>query len=144
MFSGAFSKEKHWRSCFSCSLHQSIIFFLAIYKSVNFLFLNWCGPPPSSRRKIWWGGHSRTTCIHIIRPTAGLRAAASRRGAAWVEDIVHRALHLTVVNGLALVGAERERRQEGVCLILKAGEEEGVRGMSLYFEINLLIFPGFS
>uniref|UniRef100_A0A669D3T8 Uncharacterized protein n=2 Tax=Oreochromis TaxID=8139 RepID=A0A669D3T8_ORENI len=35
-------------------------------------------------------------------PTAGLRAAASRWGTARVEDIIHWALHLTVVNGLAL------------------------------------------
>uniref|UniRef100_A0AAX7TME1 Ig-like domain-containing protein n=1 Tax=Astatotilapia calliptera TaxID=8154 RepID=A0AAX7TME1_ASTCA len=45
---------------------------------------------------------SGTTCIHIIRPAAGLRAAASRWGTARVEDIIHWALHLTVVNGLAL------------------------------------------
>uniref|UniRef100_A0A8C9XF15 Uncharacterized protein n=1 Tax=Sander lucioperca TaxID=283035 RepID=A0A8C9XF15_SANLU len=55
-----------------------------------------------------------TTCIHVIRPTAGLGAAARRWGTARVEDIVHRALHLTVVNGLALVGAERKRREEAI------------------------------
>ncbi len=59
-----------------------------------------------------WGGCGESTCIHVIRPAAGLRAAACRRGTAGVEDIVHRALHLTVVNGLTLVGAEK-RRNEG-------------------------------
>lgn len=54
-------------------------------------------------------GCSRTTCIHVVGPTAGLGAAAGRRGAARVEDIVHRAVHLAVVNGLALVGAEGEK-----------------------------------
>uniref|UniRef100_A0A3B4ZLK8 Uncharacterized protein n=1 Tax=Stegastes partitus TaxID=144197 RepID=A0A3B4ZLK8_9TELE len=55
-------------------------------------------------------GAAVTTCIHIIRPPAGLRAAAGRWGTARVEDIIHRALHLAVVNGLALVGAERKKK----------------------------------
>uniref|UniRef100_A0A8C9W297 Uncharacterized protein n=1 Tax=Scleropages formosus TaxID=113540 RepID=A0A8C9W297_SCLFO len=45
------------------------------------------------------------TCVHIVWPAAGLGAAGSRR-AARVKDFIHRTLHLTVINGLALVGAE--------------------------------------
>uniref|UniRef100_A0A3P9HZV0 Uncharacterized protein n=1 Tax=Oryzias latipes TaxID=8090 RepID=A0A3P9HZV0_ORYLA len=48
------------------------------------------------------------TCIHIIGPTAGLGAAARRWGTARVKDIIHGALHLTVINGLALGGGECE------------------------------------
>lgn len=61
-------------------------------------------PLPNTKR-IREKDFSLPTCIHIVGPTAGLRAASSRRGTAWVEDIIHRALHLTVINGLPLVGA---------------------------------------
>lgn len=84
--------------------------------------VNWNGPQRSTTG-IWC--YSGTTCIHIIGPTAGLRAAASRWGTAWVEDIIHRALHLTVINGLALVGADRKRTDARVYWILE--EKEGVR-----------------
>lgn len=50
------------------------------------------------------GGHQgeHGTCVHIVWPAAGLGAAGSGR-AARVEDVVHRTLHFTVVDGLALV-----------------------------------------
>lgn len=70
-------------------------------------------PLPNTRR-MGLEDCSLPTCIHIIGPTAGLRAASSRRGTAWVEDIIHRALHLTVINGLPLVGAERTKERAWV------------------------------
>lgn len=53
--------------------------------------------------------HGAHTCIHIVGPPAGL-AAASRWGAACpgIEDIVDRALHLAVINGLGALGGAGE------------------------------------
>uniref|UniRef100_A0A8C5DU87 Uncharacterized protein n=1 Tax=Gouania willdenowi TaxID=441366 RepID=A0A8C5DU87_GOUWI len=50
----------------------------------------------------------RVTCVHIIGPTTGLGAAARSWGTTRIEDIIYRALHLAVINGLALVGAKNE------------------------------------
>lgn len=63
----------------------------------------WC------RIKRDFSSASGFTCVDIVGPTAGLRAAAGRRRAARVEDVVHGTLHLTVVDGLTFVGAERRR-----------------------------------
>uniref|UniRef100_A0A671G2S6 Uncharacterized protein n=1 Tax=Rhinolophus ferrumequinum TaxID=59479 RepID=A0A671G2S6_RHIFE len=50
-------------------------------------------------------GSGAHTCIHIVGPPAGL-AAASCWGAACprIEDIVDRALHLAVIDGLGALG----------------------------------------
>lgn len=49
------------------------------------------------------------TCIHIVGPPTGL-AAASRWGAACprIEDVINRALHLAVINGLGALGGAGE------------------------------------
>ncbi len=87
-------------------LPSNIIFFLSVH-SLNHIFVSELMWTSAQLQRERWGGCGESTCIHVIRPAAGLRAAACRRGTAGVEDIVHRALHLTVVNGLTLVGAER-------------------------------------
>lgn len=62
--------------------------------------------PPALQVRPCGGAH---TCIHIVGPTAGL-AAASCRGAACarIEDVVNRALHLTVIDGLGALGGAGE------------------------------------
>lgn len=49
------------------------------------------------------------TCIHIVGPPAGL-AAASCWGAACagIEDVIDRALHLAVIDGLGALGGAGE------------------------------------
>lgn len=65
--------------------------------------------PPALQVGPRGGAH---TCIHIVGPTAGL-AAASCRGAACarIEDVVDRALHLTVIDGLRALGGAGEGGQ---------------------------------
>lgn len=65
--------------------------------------------PPALQVGPRGGAH---TCIHIVGPTAGL-AAASCRGAACarIEDVVDRALHLTVIDGLGALGGAGEGGQ---------------------------------
>ena len=65
--------------------------------------------PPALQVGPCGGAH---TCIHIVGPTAGL-AAASCRGAACarIEDVVDRALHLTVIDGLGALGGAGEGGQ---------------------------------
>uniref|UniRef100_A0A3B5QFZ6 Uncharacterized protein n=1 Tax=Xiphophorus maculatus TaxID=8083 RepID=A0A3B5QFZ6_XIPMA len=71
---------------------------------------------------------STNTCIHVIGPAAGLGAAAGGRGAARVKHIVHRALHLTVVDGLTLVGAERDGDERDYRPLSKCSRGEPGKG----------------
>uniref|UniRef100_A0A3B3ZTA3 Uncharacterized protein n=1 Tax=Periophthalmus magnuspinnatus TaxID=409849 RepID=A0A3B3ZTA3_9GOBI len=83
----------------------------------------------------WWSmGH---TCIHIIRPPAGLRAAACCGGPARVEHIIHRTLHLTVINGLTLVGAEITHTDNEFEVTLHTETKIAFTNRTLYFILYL-------
>uniref|UniRef100_A0A3B3V6T1 Uncharacterized protein n=1 Tax=Poecilia latipinna TaxID=48699 RepID=A0A3B3V6T1_9TELE len=80
------------------------------------------------REKQGWLNNETNTCIHVIGPAARLGAAAGGRGAARVKHIVHRALHLTVVDGLTLVGAERDGDEHDYTLLSKSMTHSATRG----------------
>uniref|UniRef100_A0A4X1TCA8 Uncharacterized protein n=1 Tax=Sus scrofa TaxID=9823 RepID=A0A4X1TCA8_PIG len=71
-------------------------------------------PPPGGRRGstlplLRVGPCDAHTCIHIVGPPAGL-AAASCWGAACarIEDVIDRAFHLAVIDGLGALGGAGE------------------------------------
>uniref|UniRef100_A0A3P9PCD7 Uncharacterized protein n=1 Tax=Poecilia reticulata TaxID=8081 RepID=A0A3P9PCD7_POERE len=83
------------------------------------------------REKQGWLNNETNTCIHVIGPAAGLGAAAGGRGAARVKHIVHRALHLTVVDGLTLVGAERDGDERDYTPLSKCSRGNQVKVLCL-------------